>query len=268
VLDVTINAGIGDIIHCHATLEAERHRRDRIRVAVDHVSLREARNARHGEFADRLVRFVFRDPVYEIVPQDRGGATPQGLWQAGLPLAAPDLRGVLPIAGVSAPPTPFVVVATKVRGWPRHRYEAIRSRFLAELARVAGRMPLVLVGERVLTETPEYRHRGEGFAYSIYEDLRTLPCIDATFAAYGDEPAQWDQFRIDCTTMAHATLVVVLGTGGNCSMAMACGRRMVCLTDETEMGEYFHAMPADERIRLCKSDEAFLEAIDDGRDVS
>jgi hypothetical protein len=70
--------------------------------------------------------------------------------------------------------------------------------------------------------------------------------------------------------MHHASLVIVLGTGGNCSMAMACAKRMICLTDQTEMGEYFHAMPADERIRLCESDEAYLAAMreeTDGRDV-
>jgi len=268
VLDVTINAGIGDIIHSHAMLEAEK---DKVRVAVDHTGLHEARNPSHSEFADLLTRFVFYGPQYEIVPQRLRGATPQALRDAGVAMAAPDLRTVLPIAGVPAPPTPFVAVATKVRGWLMDRYLAFRDRFLSELERIAERMPVVLTGERVLTKTPEYQARGRGFAYSIYEDLRALPCIDATFAEYGATPAQWDQFRIDCTTMAHARLVVVLGTGGNCSMAMACCRRMVCLTDQTEMGEYFHAMPADERIRLCESDEAYLAAMreeTDGRDVS
>lgn len=265
MLDVTINAGIGDIIHCHAMLEAEQ---DKVRLAVNHAGLREARNPRHSDFADLLARFVFCGPQYEIVAQRvPAGGTPQGLREAGIAMAAPDLRTVLPIAGVSPPPTPFAAVATKVRGWRVERYAAIRERFLSRLAAVAGQMPLVLLGERVLTETPEYRNHGRGFAYSIYEDLRGLPCIDATFAAYGKEPAQWDQFRIDCTTMAHASLVVVLGTGGNCSMAMACARRMICLTDETEMGEYLHAMPADERIRLCRTDEEYLEEID-GRNLS
>jgi hypothetical protein len=265
VLDVTINAGIGDIIHCHAMLEAER---DKVRLAVNHAGLHEARNPRHSDFADLLARCVFYGPQYEIVPQEvPAGGTPQALRAAGIAMATPDLRAVLPIAGVSAPPTPFVAVATKVRGWQVDRYAAIRDRFLSRLAAVAERVPLVLIGERVLTETPEYRGHGNGFAYSIYEDLRMLPCIDTTFATYGKEPARWDQFRIDCTTMAHASLVVVLGTGGNCSMAMACARRMVCLTDETEMGEYFHAMPADERIRLCPTDEEYLEEID-GRNLS
>jgi hypothetical protein len=58
--------------------------------------------------------------------------------------------------------------------------------------------------------------------------------------------------------MHHAERVIVLGTGGNCSMAMACGR-VLCLTDSTEMGTYFHAMPADERVTLCESADEYLE---------
>jgi hypothetical protein len=39
---------------------------------------------------------------------------------------------------------------------------------------------------------------------------------------------------------------------------MACGR-VLCLTDSTEMGTYFHAMPANERVTLCESADEYLE---------
>lgn len=260
MLDVTINAGIGDIIHSHAMLEAERARHANIRVAVNHDGLHGARNASHSAFADQLARYVFSDSAYEFVEQNGNGFTPQMLHESGLAMAAPDLRGRLPLAG-TLKPQPFVAVATKIRGWRVQHYVDIREQFLSCLCKLAERLPLVLVGERVLTETPEYRGHGRGFAYSIYEDLRSLPCIDTTFATYGNEPAQWEQFRVDCTTMAHAELVVVLGTGGNCSMAMACGQKMLCLTQDTEMQTYFHAMPADERIVLCDSRSKYLEEL-------
>lgn len=260
MIDVTINAGIGDIIHSFAMLEAERARHDKIRLAVNHAGLHGARNVTHSPFADQLTGHLFADRCYEIVPQANDGNTPQQLHDAGIAMATPDLRDVLPLAGTPKP-RPYVAVATKIRGWLRPNWLAIRERFLSQLGDLAERLPLVLVGERVLTETPEYIGHGPEFAYCIYDDLRLLPCIDTTFPAYGNEPAQWHQFRIDCTTMAHAELVVVLGTGGNCSMAMACGRRMLCLTQNTEMGGYFHAMPADERIELCESPVKYLEEL-------
>jgi hypothetical protein len=259
VLSVTINAGIGDIVHSFAMLEAARARHSEIQVAVDHVGLAGARNASHNDFAHQLATHVFSDPAYTIVPQQTAGATPESLQQQGLPMAVPDLRDVLPLPGTPKP-KPYVAVTTKVRGWRIQNYLAIRGQFLWRLALLAERLPLVLVGERVLTETPEYHGHGRGFAYSIYEDLRLLPCIDATFQAYGNEPCQWDQFRVDCTTMHHAELVVVLGTGGNCSMAMACGR-VLCLTQNTEMETYFHDMPADDRITLCRSPDQYLEEL-------
>jgi hypothetical protein len=259
VLEVTINAGIGDIVHSHAMLEAERAKVGTFAVALDHRALHLVRNASHSEFADRLAGFVFREPGYEIVPQSRPGAAPQQLAAAGLPMATPDLRAVLPLPE-TVRAEPYVAVCTKVRGWMIGNYLAIRDRFLKQLERIGKRMPLVLVGERVLTETPEYRHHGRGFAYSIYEDLRLLPCIDTTFPEYGNVPAQWDQFRRDCTTMYHAERVIVLGTGGNCSMAMACGRPL-CLIENTEMETYFRAMPPDERITLCETPAQYLEEL-------
>lgn len=258
-LEVCINAGIGDIVHSHAMLEAERAKGGTFAVALDHRALHQVRNASHSEFADRLAGFVFREPGYEIVPQSRPGATPQQLAAAGIDMAVPDLRATLPLPE-TVRPQPFVAVCTKVRGWMIGNYLAIRDRFLRQLERIAERMPLVLVGERALSETPEYRHHGRGFAYSIYEDLRLLNCIDTTFPEYGRVPAQWDQFRRDCTTMFHADRVIVLGTGGNCSMAMACGRPL-CLIENTEMESYFRAMPADERIAICESPAEYLEEL-------
>jgi len=259
VLDVIINAGIGDIVHSHAMLEAERARYGKIRLALDHAGLHGARNASHSEFADQLARHVFSDPAYEIVPQQHRGATPQMLQQAGLAMATPDMRAVLPLKDAPKPP-PFVAVTTKVRGWRLDNYLAIRGQFLSALSQIAKRLPLVLVGERVLTETREYEAHGRGFAYSLYKDLRKLPCIDTTFQEYGNVPAQWDQFRVDCTTMHHAERVIVLGTGGNCSMAMACGRPL-CLIQHAEMETYFRAMPPDERITLCETPAQYLEEI-------
>lgn len=259
MLEVTINAGIGDIVHSHAMLEAERKAGTTFRIALDHKALHAVRNPAHSEFADRLVRFVFREPSYEIVPQTGPGATPQQLASAGVAMASPDMRTLLPLPE-TVRPQPFVAVATKVRGWMIGNYLTIRDRFLQQLELIAKRMPLVIVGERVLTETPEYRHHGRGFAYSIYEDLRLLPCIDTTFPEYGTVPAQWDQFRRDCTTMYHADRTIVLGTGGNASMAMACGRAL-CLIQNTEMEGYLRAMPPDERITLCESPAEYLKEL-------
>jgi len=259
-LAVTINAGIGDIIHSHAMLEAEKDRFTEIAVAVDDDTLRKVRNESHSGFAERLVRFLFDSPPYVVVPQSSSGCTPQQLAQAGLAVAVPDLRTRLPIQGVGLPPEPFVAISTKVRSWRRAKYEQIRLEFLDKLTALAKRCTLVVIGERVLSLTPEYEGHGEGFAYSIYDDLMTVPCVDATFPEYGNAPAQWEQFRMDCTVMRNASRVITLGTGGNVSMAMACGR-CLCLLQDTEMAGYFRAMPVDERITLCESPAEYLEEI-------
>jgi len=263
-LAVTINAGIGDIIHCHAMLEAERNRYEDIEVILNERGLVEARNDRHVGFARRLAALLFCEPKYRLNSDAEGryvGMTPQGLCRHGFHPMPPDLRRILPLAGVEPPP-PFVAVSTKVRGWPRHEYEAMRETFLGLLEDISLRLPLVLVGERVLTQTAEYVGHHAGRVYSIYDDLSKLTCVDNTFAEFGEAPAEWDQFRTDCTTMYHAERVITLGSGGNVSMAMACGR-CLAMIQGTEMGGFFEAMPEVSRLTLCKSVSEYLAELED-----
>lgn len=259
-LEVCINAGIGDIIHSHAMLESAKPLVSEVALSVDGRALQSVRNASHTAFAGQLVQHLFDGPPYMLVPQRTDGMTPQQLAGAGLPIAVPDLRKRLPLESVGCSPEPFVAVSTKVRSWRREKYERIRLEFLDKLTALAGRVTLVAIGERVLSLTPEYQAHGDGFAYSIYDDLMTVPCVDATFPEYGHVPARWEQFRMDCTVMRNAERVITLGTGGNVSMAMACGR-CLCLMQDTEMAGYFRAMPADERITLCESPAEYLEEI-------
>lgn len=259
-LAVTINAGIGDIIHCHAMLEVEKHRYERIEVSLNERGLADARNTRHIPFARRLMSLLFCSPPYQIMRPEDGGLTPQKLCWHGFHPVAPDLRRVLPLAG-EAPP-PFVAVSTKVRGWHWQEYQAIRETFLGLLEDISLRLPLVLVGERVLTQTAEYAGHHAGRVYSIYDDLARLTCVDQTFPEFGDSPAEWEQFRRDCTTMYHAERVITLGSGGNVSMAMACGR-CLALVRGTEMGEFFEAMPEVGRLTLCKSVSEYLAELED-----
>ena len=261
-LAVTINAGIGDIIHCHAMLDAERHRYERIEVGLNERGLEQARNAAHIGFARRLAALLFSGPPFVLTDEadPDGGLTPQQLCHHGFQPLPPDLRRVLPLAG-EAPP-PFVAVSAKVRGWPRHEYEAIRETFLGLLEDISLRLPLVLVGERVLSLTREYAESHCGRVYSIYDDLSRLTCIDNTFPEFGESPAGWDQFRSDCTTIYHAERVITLGSGGNVSMAMACGR-CLAMIGGTEMGEFFEAMPEVSRLTLCTRAHDYLVELED-----
>ena len=259
-LAVTVNAGIGDLIHCHAMLEAEKHRYEQIDVSLNERGLVSARSPAHVPFARSLMSLLFCAPPYHIMRPEDEGLTPQQLCQHGFHPMSPDLRRVLPLAG--AAPPPFVAVSTKVRGWPRHEYEAMRESFLGLLEDISLRLPLVLVGERVLTMVPDYAWNHSDRVYSIYDDLSQLTCVDNTFPEFGEAPAQWDQFRSDCTTMYHAERVITLGSGGNVSMAMACGR-CLAMIGGTEMGEFFESMPTVPRLTLCTSVDEYLGSLED-----
>lgn len=261
-LRVNINGGIGDLIHSHAMLETEKRRYDEVVVTIDEIGLVAMRNIDHVGFARRLTDLLFSSAPYRVEHSeqpafDRFGDTPQILAARGVRVAMPDLRRVLPIDSVGVVPN-YVAVHSKVRGWHRDNYEHIKPRFLEALRRINAVRPLVIIGEKVLTETQESKYH-EGMMYSIYEDIMTATAggavVDSTFDEYGERPANWEQFRSDCTTMAYADGVVALGSGGNVSMAMACAKSFTALIAGTEMEGYFQRMPSTSRV-VCRTTPA------------
>lgn len=256
-VDVTINGGIGDLIHSKAMLDGHRHRYEEIAVGIDHQKVAEARSPEYLRFANLLLSTLFQEPPYTVARgKDGAGMTPQSLAAHGWPVLMPDLRGTL---GESDESSPYIVVTTKIRGWPRFRYLEIRDEFLTILEAIALRMPVVLVGEREIGTNAEYEHHGEDLIYSIYDDLAGLTSIDMTVPELGHTPPTWPTFVEHCRVMQGAERVLTLGTGGNVSMAMAFGRTHVLACD-TEMGGYFEKLPHCDRVRLHWNIDSYLEA--------
>jgi hypothetical protein len=251
---LTINGGIGDLIHSHAMVEACEH--EQIEIGIEHTGVANARSLEYLRFADLLLAALCDEPRYKIVDGDGPGQTPQMLADAGLPIVMPDLRRKLDL------PKPcrfrHVVVTTKVRGWDRSKYLAIRDEFLRLLGELP--LPIVLVGERQIGWNDEYQCHGPDRIFSIYEDLAPLAAVDKTVPELGRTPPTWRQFLADMSMLADAQRVVTLGTGGNVSMAMSVGWPLV-LAGETEMGDYFLAMPPDERVSVFDGAGDYLQGI-------
>jgi hypothetical protein len=256
-LGIVMNAGIGDIILTHAMLgQCSRP----VRVGLCEKAICTARSADYRSFARSLFELLFAGDSYVIDYTLPGpGIDPTAL-AAFLSPQSPDLREVLPDDG-PAVQADYVVVLTKIRGWWRHRYEAIRPRLLAALKRVAAGRLLVLVGEREVGQNAEYRHHGANYIYSIHEDLAGIQCLDLTVPELGVTPPLLADFRRDCRVLRDAAAVVGLGSGGNTTMAQACGN-WVANIDQTEMEAFLRLMPEDPRHRLCRSDEEFLAAVE------
>jgi len=259
-LSLVMNAGIGDIILTHAMLEAAKAEHPTIRVGLCDRAICVARSPAYRPFARSLVELLFSSPPYQIDYALPGPGTDPTKLVSFLPVGAPDLREVLP-DGEPVASAGYVVVLTKIRGWRRARYEAIRPRLLAALKKVAASRLVVLVGEREIGVNAEYRYHGADYIYSIYGDLAGIPCLDLTVPELGVTPPAWAAFRQDCLAMRDAAAVVGLGTGGNTTMAQACGQ-WIGNIGETEMEAFLRRMPEDPRHRLCREDEEFLAAVE------
>jgi hypothetical protein len=257
---IVINGGIGDMILSRALLDA---RGEPVDVALDGLMLSLYRSQEHRAFAETLFSHLFQEPMYRRVdrPGNMIGVTPQQLVaMTGASPAMPDLRDTL-TGGDRETGRGCVAVTTKVRGWGRQNYEAVRDEFLAAVRDVAAKRPLVLVGERQVGMTREYLTYEDGFVFSIYEDIAEFAAVDETVDELGVTPPQWSRFLADCDIMQNAEAVITLGSGGNVSMAAACGRRAVAMIANTEMGGYMAAIPPCDRVSLCLSWPEYLKAV-------
>jgi hypothetical protein len=255
VTAITINSGIGDMLLCKAVLDTVP---GLFRIQLSKESIHKYRSHEYGFFAERLMWFLFEGPKYHPVAQlsDSLGERPIDLAaRFGVKPAVPDIRHLLP----STPEhrAPYLVVTTKIRGWPKSLWEATRPGLVAALQRTAATTPVVLVGEQEIGPNYEYDHHGSDLVYSIYEDLADeVPVIDATAPELGRTPPSWRRFMADLQLMRNAMGVVALGSGGNTAMAIAAARFALLAPHGTEMEDYLLGMPTDERIDFASSNPA------------
>lgn len=255
---LTINAGIGDMILSHAMLTTAGF--DEIEISIDEGALSFYRSESHLGFAYRLATQLFsRKPFRLVPPAGCPGMTPQEVSaRYGLSPAVPDLRSSLAISGGHRGDG-YIAVTTKIRGWPRCFYEEIRGQFLAAIS--SFRLPVILIGERRIGATHEYQIHGDSLVYSIYDDLHPLAAADETVPEFGTTPATWSRFVADCTIMRNAAMTVTLGSGGNVSMALACGRRCLAMVSGTEMEGLLSSMPDSDRALLCRTGGDYLSEL-------
>jgi len=256
---IVSNAGIGDIILLHAMLEASDIPSFSLGLSDSALATRES--VLYRPFAVSLMKLLFDSPRYSLdFSGCAGGIDPPTLRRMhGLPAASPDLRDKLTASECGTDSS--VVVMTKIRGWDRFRYDRIRDRFIEAIKKIARRRRIVLVGERRIGVNSEYRSHGENRIYSIYDDLVGIPALDLTVPELGLTPPYFSAFLQDCAMIGRASATVALGTGGNTTMAQACGRWIGCIV-ATEMERYLSAMPEDPRHRLCREEEEFLAAVE------
>lgn len=255
MLTVTINGGIGDILHSKPLLDQVDGQYD---LCLSELAVTHYRSKEHIEFSRTLAERVFRRRV---------GPPPSGLFQGYTPqdiVATLHVRPVMPdfrdVLTRTIPNT--VSVLTKVRGWHRRDYEAVRPRFLELIREVSKSYDIAIVGERKVTYFREYQMHTDNMVYSIYDDLVSVldsrNVLDMTQETIPSCP-DFDLFARDCRLIQSTENTIVLGTGGNATMGMSFGNFCPIMAHATEMGTFLMAMPPSERVPVCRSMEEFLE---------
>lgn len=270
VLSVKTAAGIGDILHIKAQLDAVKHLYSRIIIGPDDDVIVKYRNNddRYRTFVAELFTLLFSEAPYEIdFHVDGVRKNPQALWRDGIEPMLPDLARVL-CKGGSLNGDPYIVVHTKIRSLMKGEYGKIRNDFLRLIRRIALHRRVILLGERVIGANAEYDKHGSDFVYSMYGDLSSalagVDFEDLTVPELGFTSPIMSVFRQECLLQNQADHVITLGSGGNVSIAMSVGN-IVGYYRHTEMEAFFDRMLENsgrDKVLLTSNQEFYFKTLE------
>lgn len=236
ILNATLNCGIGDIILSRNMFDGIRHRFDKIHISPNSGVLDTYRNgdAKFKSFAFMFMKLMFNHPKY-IVELDKQYPKFSCIDNRFLGLDIPDniLYSVNDFSrylcrGKDIDSDNYVVITTKVRGGPlQNDYHSLfKKPFLRALIELSKKHEIVILGEREIVPTYEYKLIGGQKIYCIYEDLvsylaHTGRVIDKSISGDETNVSTIERLQHDCHIMRRAKNVITIGYGGNLILSLA-----------------------------------------------
>lgn len=239
ILETNICVGLGDFICMKGQIEPFKDRFERIILTCDPGILTEFKKGdmKFIQFLKEYGNFFFGQPPYELIMDT--SFTVRGVnWKKikgqqgicrdyGMPLVKPNLKNILCRGALLNLNEEFIVITTKHRTFTRRYFDKIGPRFWEAMNKLARKYRIVILGEKIVEQSREYKDHGIENTYGVYQDIiKNLPAdriLDLTIPALGITPPNLAQIRQDCMTMHQAKFVVMLGIGGAFCMATAVG---------------------------------------------
>jgi hypothetical protein len=237
ILEANICIGLGDIIHIKGQLEPFKHRFEQIKITFDQKIINDFRpDKEYRCFLDEIGHLFFSSPPYKL---NVGSFVRKGQNQIceeyGLPFIRPNLKNILCQGYLLQTDREYIVLTTKHRFFTQSYWRTVCGRFWQIINKLSERYKIVILGERQVEKSKEYRIFGEEVVYSIYNDIMAnIPqnkIIDMTVPSLGITAPNLQRIRQDCLIMSEARAVVILGTGGAFCMATAVANLIGHRTD-------------------------------------
>ena len=231
--------GLGDGILISSALHKIKHNYDNIYVNVNWGLAKTYKsNDSYSNFYRQLLDVVFDDPKFVIDDKTRNPPkmNMEDLIRIGIPPVLPRYQNKLKTKIDENIQSPYLVITTKVREFPRAVYNANKSSIFEQINKLSKKYKIVIMGERVVEMNGEYKIHGESKIYGIYNDIKkhlNNNVLDLTVPKLGITPPTIENLKKDCTIMSGAHAVIVMGAGGNFCLAIAVGKRVIALRNDT-----------------------------------
>lgn len=269
ILEANIPVGIGDLIYIKSQLDLAKDNFDQINITFDDWVLSTYREDKYQyiDFLNQFSKLLFNDPFYKLNKGIFKFKTQMDIYQEyNLPPVIPNLKNILPLDKKNDFNYKYIVINTKCRYLNIANYAEIYDEFWIIVKLIAKKYKIIVLGERVVEETKEYKIHGKDNVYSIYSDvLKNIPhdcLIDLTVPKLGITTPNLNKIRYDASIMRDAEFVINLGLGGSFCIASSVANLICYRFDNDLVADFlFGDYRAHNSSLITKNKKIFLEEL-------
>lgn len=228
ILETNICVGLGDIIYIKGQIEPYKNQFDQINITYDPKVINTYRKNDNGykKFLEEIGTLFFSEKPYILNKGNFSSKGQGGICQEySLPPTKPDLKHLLCKGQLLNIDEEYIVITTKLRMFPKNDWVRFNHQFWKIINMLSKKYKIVVIGEKVVEMSNEYKTYGTHNIYSIYHEIiKSIPkerVVDLTIPALGITSPILSQIQQDCLIMNQAKFVVMLSTGGAFCMATA-----------------------------------------------
>jgi hypothetical protein len=244
-LNIKTHVGIGDIIHLKQLLDTVKNKYEKINITFSTEVIKQFKcdYDSYYDFVTKLFSLLFSESPYNLV-DDLDAEGTSGISFSSQYNVRPQIPYLEKYFIEKKEEENYIVVLTKIRGIWSHTYESFKDEYLTILNDISKKHKILLLGEKVVGDNPEYcLLGGSKFIYSIYDDLvnNLENYTDLTVDEIGTSSPNYNNFIKDCNIMNRAKHVIGLSTGGNIAMAMSVSS-IINYYGNSEGSFFYHMM--------------------------
>ena len=268
VLQTNVCIGLGDLICMKGQTDPFKDQFDQIRITLDRnvINTYRRNDVPYSKFLNDVCKLFFSEKPYML---NVGNYPIKGMHgickEYNLPFVKPNLKYLLCKGDSLNLGEDYIIINTKVRTFPRQRWNEIRQDIFNLLNLLANKYKIVILGEKVVEQSLEYQSHGPNNVYCIYseliQNLKKDRVLDLTIPALGITAPNLIQVQQDCLIMSQAKFVMLFGLGGAFCMANATSNTIGYRCDNEELADELYNNKVYDDAFITKNFDFFKEKV-------